>query len=81
MDLVALGPLIWLIAKFGLCVLVSLVFLGYLDRIVGSFYLDSCPGCGHRLAMAGMLVVLHGRPVCGVWVFWLFRANALFPMF
>ena len=81
MDLVALGPLIWLSAKFGLCVLVSLIFLGCLARIVGGFYLDSCPGCGHRLAMAGMLVVLLGRPVCGVWVLWLFRADALFPMF
>ena len=65
-DLVALGPLIWLSAMFGLCVLVSLVFLGCLARIVGGFYLVSCPGCGLQLSMAGMLVVLLGRPFVGL---------------
>ena len=66
MDLVALGPLIWLSAKFELCVLVSLVCLGCLARNVGGFYLDSCPGCGHWLAMASMLVVLVAPSVgCG----------------
>ena len=36
----------------------------------GRFYLDSCPGCGLKLAMAGILVGLLGRPVCGVWFWW-----------
>ena len=54
-----------------LCVLVvSLVFLGCLARIVGGFYLVSCPECGLMLAMASMIVVMLGRPVCGVWFWW-----------
>ena len=44
-------------------------FPGCLARIVGGFYLDSCPGCGLKLAMAGLLVVMLGRPVCGVFGF------------
>ena len=43
-------------------------FLGCIARIVGGFYLDSCPGCGLKLAMAGLLVVMLGRLVCGVLV-------------
>ena len=60
----------------------SLGFLGCLALIVGGFYLDSCPGCGLKLAMAGLLVVMLGRPVCGVLVLMgLYRADAPFPMF
>ena len=48
-----------------------MVFLGCLARIVGGFYLDFlCPGYGLKLAMASMLVVMLGRPVCGVWFWW-----------
>ena len=64
------------------CILVSLVFLGCLARIVGGFDLDSCPGCGLKLALAGMLVVMLGRPVCGVWFWWLcIGLMPLFPCF
>ena len=48
----------------------------------GRFYLDCSPGCGLKLAMAGLLVVMLGRPVCGVLVLMgLYRADAPFPMF
>ena len=56
--------------------------LGCLAQIVGGFYLDSCSGCGLKLAMAGLLVVMLGLPVCGVLVLMgLYRADAPFPMF
>ena len=49
---------------------------------MGCFYLDSCPGCGLKLATTGLLVVMLGHPVCGVLVLMgLFRADALFLYF
>ena len=61
---------------------VSLVFLGCFARIVGGFYLVSCPGCGLKLALVGMFVVMLGRPVCGVWFWWLcIGLTPLFPCF
>ena len=56
--------------------------LGCLARIVGGFYLVSCSGCGLKLALAGMLGGLFGRPVCGVWFWWFcYWADAPFLMF
>ena len=60
---------------------VSMVFLGCFARIVGGFYLVSCPGCGLKLALVGIFVVMLGGPVCGVWFWWLYRADAPFLMF
>ena len=72
----------WLIPGCGLCSftefshcdcclypnygLVSLGFLGCLARAVDGVYV-----------LASMLVVMLGRPVCKVWFWWLYRADAL----